>query len=59
MYESKKKQKYPAKVEYLNYLGNMITNDANCKRGTKTGIAMEKAAFNGRKNFFRSKSAIF
>jgi hypothetical protein len=33
-------------VEYLNYLGSMITNDARCTSEIKSRIAMEKAAFN-------------
>jgi hypothetical protein len=36
-------------VEYLNYLGSMITNDARCTQEMKTRIAMEKVAFNRKK----------
>jgi hypothetical protein len=42
-------------VEYLNYLGSIITNDARCARKIKLRIAMEKAAFNKKKNLFTSK----
>jgi hypothetical protein len=33
-------------VEYFNYLGSMITNDARCKCEIKSRIAMAKTAFN-------------
>jgi hypothetical protein len=42
-------------VEYFNYLGSMITNDARCTCETKSRIAMAKAAFNKKKNLFTSK----
>jgi hypothetical protein len=42
-------------VEYLNYLGSMITNDARSTREIKSIIAMAKAAFNNKKNLFTSK----
>jgi hypothetical protein len=42
-------------VEYFNYLGSMITNDAGCTREIKTGIVMAKAAFNAKTNLFTSK----
>jgi hypothetical protein len=42
-------------VEYFNYLGSMITNDARCTREIKSRIAMAKAAFNKKKNLFTSK----
>jgi hypothetical protein len=41
-------------VEYFNYLGSMITNDARCTREIKPWIAMAKSAFN-KKNLFTSK----
>jgi hypothetical protein len=41
-------------VEYFNYLGSMVTNDARCTREIKTRIAMAKAAFN-KNNLFTSK----
>ena len=33
-------------VEYFNYLGSTITNDAKGTREIKSGIGMAKAAFN-------------
>jgi len=36
-------------IEYFNYLGNMITNDARCTWEIKFKIAMAKAAFNNKK----------
>jgi hypothetical protein len=42
-------------VEYFNYLGSMITNDARCTREIKSRIAMAKAAFDKKKNLFTSK----
>jgi hypothetical protein len=44
-------QKQLENVEYFNYLGNMITNDARCTREIKSRIVMAKAAFN-KKNLF-------
>jgi hypothetical protein len=35
-------QKQLENVEYFNYLGSMITNDARCTREIKYRIAMEK-----------------
>jgi hypothetical protein len=43
-------------VEYLNYLGNMITNYARPTREIKSRIAMTKAAFNKKKTLLLSKS---
>jgi predicted RNA-binding protein len=48
-------QKQPENMEYLNYLGIMITNDARCTREIKSRIAMTKAAFNTKKTLFNSK----
>jgi hypothetical protein len=39
-------QKQSENVEYFNYLGSMITNDARCTREIKSRIAMAKATFN-------------
>jgi hypothetical protein len=39
-------------LEYFNYLGSMITNDARCTREIKSRIAMAKAAFNEKKTLF-------
>jgi hypothetical protein len=47
-------QKQLENVEYFNYLGSMITNHARCTREIKSRIAMEKAAFNKKKNLFTS-----
>ena len=33
-------------VEYFNYLGNLIINDAKCTREITSRFAMAKAAFN-------------
>jgi hypothetical protein len=33
-------------VEYFNYLGRLITNDAGCTCEIKSRTAMAKAAFN-------------
>jgi hypothetical protein len=48
-------QKQLENVEYLNYLGSMITNDARCTREIKSRIAMVKAAFNKKKNIFHQQ----
>jgi hypothetical protein len=48
-------QKQLENVEYFNYLGSMITNDAKRTREIKSRIAMSKAAFNKKKNLFTSK----
>jgi hypothetical protein len=37
-------QKQLENMEYFNYLGSMITNDARCTREIKSRIAMAKAA---------------
>ena len=39
-------QKQLEDVEYFNYLGNLISKDARCKRGIKSMITMAKAVFN-------------
>jgi hypothetical protein len=52
-------QKQLENVEYFNYLGSMITNDARCTRETKSRIAMAKAAFNKKKNLFTSKLDLY
>jgi hypothetical protein len=36
-------QKQLENVEYFNYLGNVITNDARCPRESKATISMGKA----------------
>ena len=47
-------QKQPKNVDYFNYLGSMITNDAICKREIKLRVAMAKAAFKKEKVLFTS-----
>jgi hypothetical protein len=42
-------------VEYFNYLGSMIKNDARCTREIKSRIARAKASLNKKKNLFTSK----
>jgi hypothetical protein len=48
-------QKQLEKVEYFNYLGSMLTNDARCTREIKSRIFMAEAAFNKNKTLFTSK----
>jgi hypothetical protein len=48
-------QKQLENVEYFNYFGSMITNNARCTREIKSRIAMTKAAFNNKKILFTSK----
>jgi hypothetical protein len=48
-------QKQLENAEYFSYLGSMITNDAKCTHEIKSGIGMEKAAFNRKKTIFISK----
>jgi hypothetical protein len=52
-------QKQLENVEYFNYLGSMITNDARCTRELKSRIAMAKAAFNKKKTLFTSKLDLY
>jgi hypothetical protein len=42
-------------VEYFNYFGSTLPNDARCTREIKSRIAMAKAAFNKKKNLFTSR----
>jgi len=48
-------QKQLDNMEYFNYLGSMITNDARCTREIKSSNAMTKAAFNKKKAPFIRK----
>jgi hypothetical protein len=48
-------QKQLENVEYFNYLGHMITNDARCTCEMKSRIAMAKAAFNKKKSLLTTK----
>jgi hypothetical protein len=47
-------QKQPEYMEYFNYLGSIITNDASCIREIKSRIVMAKAC-NKKKTLFTSK----
>jgi hypothetical protein len=51
-------QKQPKNVEYFNYLGSMISNDARCIREIKYRIAIAKAAFNNKQNKKKRKKKI-
>jgi hypothetical protein len=51
-------QKQLENVEYFNYLGSLITNDARCTREIKSRTAVAKAAFNKKKTLFTSKLAL-
>jgi hypothetical protein len=42
-------------VEFLKYLGSILTNDGKCIHEIKSRIAMAKAAFNKKKILFTSK----
>jgi hypothetical protein len=42
-------------VEYFNYLGSLITDDATCTHEIKSRIAMTQAAFYTKKTLFTSK----
>jgi len=42
-------------VEYFNYWGSKVTNDAICTREIKSRIAMAKAAVNKKRVLFTSK----
>jgi len=48
-------QKQLENMEYFNYLGSMITNDARCTCEIKSSNAMVRAAFNKKKAPFTSK----
>jgi len=48
-------QKQLQTVEYLNYLGSLIRNDASCTYEIKSRIAKAKAAFNMKKTLFTRK----
>jgi hypothetical protein len=48
-------QKQLENVEYLNYLGSVITNDARYTSEIKSRIAIAKAAFNRKNTLFISK----
>jgi hypothetical protein len=48
-------QKQLENVKCFRYLCRMLTDDGRCTCEIKSRIAMAKAAFNKRKNFFTSK----
>jgi hypothetical protein len=48
-------QKRLETVQYFNYLGSHIRNDARCTHEIKSRIAMAKAAFNMKKTLFTRK----
>ena len=48
-------QKQLENVEYIKYLGSMLTNDGRCTCESKSRIAMAKAAFNKKKTLSTSK----
>ena len=48
-------QKHLENVKSFKYLGSMFTDDGRCFCEIKSRIAMEKAAFNKKKNLFTSK----
>jgi len=50
-----KDQRQLENVEYFNYLGSMIMNDARCMLEIKSRIAMAKAAFSKKNNLFTCK----
>jgi F0F1-type ATP synthase beta subunit len=52
-------QKQLGNVEYFNYLGSMITNDARCTCEIKSRIAMAKASFNKKKSFHQQTGIKF
>jgi hypothetical protein len=52
-------QKQLENVEYFNYLGSMVTNDARCTREIKSKIAMAKAAFNKKKTLHQQTGLKF
>ena len=48
-------QKQLQNVEYLNWLGNIITVDARCTRNVKSTTDMVEVAFNKKKILFIRK----
>ena len=45
-------------MEYFNYLGSMILNDARCTREIKSRTAMAKVAFNRQRNIFDQQNEL-
>jgi hypothetical protein len=50
---------YAGYSRYFNYLGGTVTNDARCTRGSKSRIAMAKAAFKRKKTFHQQTGLKF
>jgi len=50
-----KDQKQLENMEYFNFLGSMIANDARCKHEIKSRIAMAKTSFNKKMALCTSK----
>ena len=48
-------QKHSMNVEYLNWLGNIVTDYAKCTHGIRYRISVSKEAFNKTKNLSTSK----
>ena len=46
-------------MEYFNYLGSMITNDARCTREFKSSTAIAKAAFSKKKALLTRKLELY
>jgi len=46
----------PENMEYFNYLGSMIINDARCRCKIKSSTVIAKAAFNEKETPFTIKS---
>jgi hypothetical protein len=42
-------------MEYLKYLGSLITNDARCTREIKSRISMAKAGLKKKRTLFTNK----
>jgi hypothetical protein len=51
-------QKQMENVEYFNYLGTMITNDARCIHGIKSRINIPKATFNKAEGSFHQQTGL-
>ena len=47
-------RKQPEDLEYFNYWGSMITNDARCTREIKSMIVIKKIVFNKKRALARS-----
>jgi hypothetical protein len=45
-------EKHPENVDYLNYLGSTVTNDASCTYEIKSFISSVKAAFKKKRALF-------